>query len=387
MKGDPTKLAFATRAIHAGQPPDPATGAVSMPIYATSTYVQDELGRGKGFDYARSVNPTRSALETNVASLEGGRVGLAFASGMAAIATLMTSVRAEEHVVLSRNVYGGTYRFMTRVLDRYNVRSSWVDTTDIDAVERAIEEKTRLIFVESPTNPMMEVSDIAAIAQLGRDRGVKVAVDNTFMTPYFQLPLALGADHVVHSTTKYLNGHSDSIGGVLVSSDEEDGEWFRFVQKSEGAILSPFDSFLTLRGLKTLAVRMEQHEKNARELALFLSEHPRVKSVLYPGLAEFPGHDLQQQQARGFGAMISIELASAADAKGLLDALEVWSLAESLGGVESLACHPATMTHASVPEKERRRLGISDGLVRLSVGIESGQDLRDDLDRALARLG
>ncbi len=355
-----------------------------MPIYQTSTYVFDAFGSNKGYDYARSRNPTRSALEENLAALEGGVAGHAFASGMAAIATLLTLVRSDEHAVFSRNVYGGTFRFVTQVLDRYRIDADWVDTSDLGAVERALRPDTRLVFIESPTNPMMEIADIAAIADLAHKVGARVAVDNTFLSPFLQRPLELGADIVMHSTTKFLNGHSDSIGGALISGTEEDAEWFAFVQKSEGAILSPFDSFLTLRGIKTLPVRMERHERNARALASFLDDHPRVERVLYPGLPDFPGHELQKRQASGFGAMISFEVGGLERARALLDRVEVMSLAESLGGVETLISHPASMTHASVPKARRDALGITDGLVRISVGIEDLDDLTEDLDQALA---
>ncbi len=386
MKGDPSKLGFSTRAIHAGQAPDPATGSVTMPIYQTSTYVHDEMGHHKGYEYARVQNPTRAALEANVAALEGGVAGHAFASGMSAIAALLTLVQAGEHVVCSQNVYGGTYRFFHHVLERYGLSFSWVDSTDLDAVEAAMTASTRLVYIETPTNPMIEVSDIAAIAGIAHERGARMAVDNTFLSPYFQRPLELGADAVVHSTTKFLNGHSDSIGGALVTAREDDAEWFAFVQKSEGAILGPFDSFLVLRGLKTLAVRMERHEVNGRAVAEFLNEHPKVRSVLYPGLPDHPGHEVQKRQASGFGALISFDLGSQAAAKTVLDRLEVLSLAESLGGVETLISHPATMTHASVPAERRAELGIGDGLVRVSVGIEDSADLIADLERALAAL-
>lgn len=384
MKGDPRRRRFSTRAIHAGNPPEATTGAVAVPIFQTSTYVFDRFGENKGYDYARTRNPTRSALEENLAALEGGVAGHAFASGMSAIAALLTLVRSDERVVFSRNVYGGTYRFVTQVMDRYRLDDVWVDTTDLDEVEKAITSETRLVFLESPTNPMMEVSDIAAISELAHAAGAKVAVDNTFLSPYLQQPLDLGADVVMHSTTKFLNGHSDSIGGALVSKHRDDAEWFHFVQKSEGAILSPFDSFLTLRGIKTLAVRMDRHERNARQIATFLSEHPKVERVLYPGLPDHPGHELQKRQASGFGAMISFDLGTLERARALLDGVEVMSLAESLGGVETLICHPATMTHASVPAERRAELGIGDGLVRVSVGIEDVEDLIDDLDAALS---
>lgn len=328
-------------------------------------------------------NPTRFALEENLAAIEGGATGHAFASGMSAIATLMTMVKSGEHVVFSRNVYGGTFRFMTQVLDRYGVESSWVDSTDLDNVRAALRPATKMLYVETPTNPMMEVTDLAAAAELAHSNGLLLAVDNTFMSPYFQRPLELGADVVVHSTTKFLNGHSDSIGGALVAKSAEVGEWFYFVQKSEGAILSPFDSFLVLRGIKTLGVRMERHEANTRALVDLLVEHPKVGEVFYPGLAAHPGHEAQKRQASGFGALVAFELGSYEAAKRFLDAVEVLSLAESLGGVETLTCHPASMTHASVPAERRAELGISDGLVRISVGIEDLDDLAADVAQAL----
>ena len=386
MKGDPNKSGFSTRAIHAGQTPDPTTGSVTVPIYQTSTYVQDELGQHKGYEYARVQNPTREALEDNVASLENGLAGHAFASGMAAISTLLTLTRTGDHVVCSQNVYGGTYRFFSQILERYGLRFSWIDSTDLDAVDSAMSEETRMVYVETPTNPMMEVTDIAAVADIAHERGAVLAVDNTFMSPRFQRPLELGADIVIHSTTKFLNGHSDSIGGVLVSSRAKDAEWFAFVQKSVGAILSPFDSFLVLRGLKTLAVRMERHESSGRAVADFLNGHAKVKSVLYPGLPSHPGYQVQSRQATGYGALITFDLGGYDAAKTLLDNLAVMSLAESLGGVETLISHPASMTHASVPPEKREELGITDGVVRVSVGLEDLEDLVADLDSALAKI-
>jgi len=384
VKGDPKNLGFATRAIHAGQAPDPRTGAVAVPIYQTSTYVQKGLGEPAEFEYARVQNPTRTALEENIAALEGGVSGHALASGMAAISCLMTLLKTGDHAVVSRNVYGGTYRYFTRMLEPLGLSFSWVDTTDLAAVEAAITPRTRIVFLETPTNPVMDICDIAAIAGIAHRRGAWVAVDNTFLSPYLQRPLELGADFVVHSTTKFLNGHSDSIGGVLVSAHREQGDWFAFVQKAEGAILSPFDSFLILRGIKTLPVRMDRHESNARQVVDFLVRQPKVRKVLYPGLPEHPGHEIQKRQASGFGGMISIEMGSYANAKAMLDRMRVMSFAESLGGVESLISHPASMTHASVPAEQRAALGLTDGMVRLSVGIENAEDLLADLDQALA---
>jgi len=386
LKGDPSKLGFSTRAVHAGQPPDPTTGSVAVPIYQTSTYVMDELGKHKGFEYARVQNPTRTALEDNVASLESGISGHAFASGMAAISAILTLVEAGDHVVATHNVYGGTYRLFTQILERYDLSFSWVDTSDLAQIESAMTEKTKLLFLETPTNPMMGVTDIAAASEIAHARGALVAVDNTFMSPYFQRPLELGADIVVHSATKFLNGHSDSLGGVLAVANEKEAEWFAFVQKSAGAVLSPFDSFLVLRGIKTLPVRMERHESSGRAVAAFLAAHDKVTRVLYPGLPEHSGHKIQQRQAGGFGALISFDLGSHEGAKVFLDGLEVMSLAESLGGVETLISQPATMTHASVPPEARAELGITDGLVRVSVGLEDADDLIADLTQALSRV-
>jgi cystathionine beta-lyase/cystathionine gamma-synthase len=386
MKGDPKDLGFSTRAIHAGQPPDPTTGSVSVPIYQTSTYVQEELGKNKGFEYARVQNPTRQALEENIASLEGGLSGHAFASGMSAISTLLTLVKAGEHVVCSQNVYGGTYRYFSQILENYDLHFSWVDSSDLDAIRGAMRDNTRMVYIETPTNPMMEITDIAGAAEIAHSGEALLAVDNTFLSPRFQRPLELGADVVIHSTTKFLNGHSDSLGGALVASRAEDSEWFAFVQKSAGAILSPFDSFLVLRGLKTLAVRMERHEASGRAVAEFLDQHPRVRRVLYPGLPSHPGHELQKRQASGFGALITFDLGTYAAAKSMLDNLQVMSLAESLGGVETLISHPASMTHASVPAKDRERLGMTEGVVRVSVGIEDLEDLIADLEAALGKI-
>jgi cystathionine beta-lyase/cystathionine gamma-synthase len=383
LKGNPQKLGFATRAIHAGQPPEPTTGAVAVPIFQTSTYVQPALGEGTGYEYARVQNPTRGALEENLAQLEGGISGHAFASGMAAISCLMTLMKAGDHVVVSRNVYGGVFRLFNQVLARYELSFSWVDGTDLGNIEAAMRPETRMVYIETPTNPVMDITDIAGAARIAHDRNALVAVDNTFLSPYLQLPLALGADVVVHSTTKFLNGHSDSIGGALIAARREEAEWFAFIQKSAGAILSPFDSFLVMRGIKTLAIRMDRHEQNARQIVSLLAGHPKVTQVLYPGLPDHPGHEIQKRQASGFGSMITIEMGSYEAAKRLLDRVQVISLAESLGGVESLISHPASMTHASVPPERRVELGLTDSMVRLSVGIEDVQDLLDDLTQAL----
>jgi cystathionine beta-lyase/cystathionine gamma-synthase len=386
LKADPRNFGFSTRAVHAGQKPDPRTGSVTVPIYQTSTYVQEHLGEAVHYEYARVQNPTREALEEQVMVLEGGVSGHAFASGMAAISCLMTIVQAGDHVVVSRNVYGGTFRYFTRILERYGLTFSWIDTTDLAAVEAAIRPETKMVYIETPTNPVMDITDIAAVAGIAHAHGARVAVDNTFLTPYLQRPLALGADFVVHSATKFLNGHSDSICGVLVASTKEDADWFALVQKSSGAILSPFDCFLVMRGIKTLVVRMDRHERNARRIVEYLIEHPKVKRVLYPGLPDHPGHEIQKRQASGFGSMITIELGSFEAAKKMLDAMQVMSFAESLGGVESLISHPASMTHASIPAERRAELGLTDGMVRISVGIENIEDLLADLDQALAKV-
>ena len=383
MKKD-AKHGFATRAIHDGQEAEPLTGAIAVPIYATSTYLQDELGKPRqGYEYARVTNPTRDRLETNLASLEGGSSAHVFASGMAAINALCTTLKAGDHVVCSDNVYGGVPRLFNQVLSNYGLEFSYVNTSDLNAVERGIRRNTRFVYVETPTNPLMTLSDIAAISRIAHRREVQVVVDNTFMSPYFQQPIALGADMVIHSTTKFLNGHSDGLGGVIVCTRPEHAEAFRFIQKSAGAILSPFECFLVLRGVKTLAVRMEQHEKNGRAVAQFLNAHRKVEKVFYPGLPEHPQHELAKKQMSGFGALITFETGSLKRAKRLLSQVRVCSLGESLGGVETLISHPATMTHAALGDKGRKAIGITDGLVRISVGIENIDDILADLDAAL----
>lgn len=376
-------MGFSTIAIHAGNEPDSATGAVSVPIYQTSTYAQEGLGKHKGYEYARTQNPTRSALERNIAALEGARFGFAFASGMAAIDAVLKLVRTGDHVILGNNTYGGTFRLFSRVLANYGIEFSLADTSDLQAVESEFRRNTKLVFVETPTNPIMTVTDLAAISELSHSRGAKVVCDNTFLSPYFQRPIEHGVDIVVHSTTKYLNGHSDSVGGFVALNDEQDAEWIRFVQNSVGAILSPFDSFLVLRGTKTLAVRMQAHDRNGRAVANFLADHPKVEKVYYPGLASHPQHELAKRQQSGFGGMVSFETGSLEKAKKVLEGVKLCTLGESLGGVETLISHPATMTHASVPEETRRRLGITDGLVRISVGIEDVEDIIEDLNQAL----
>jgi cystathionine beta-lyase/cystathionine gamma-synthase len=379
-------MGFSTTAIHAGQEPEPATGAVTTPIYQTSTYVQEALGRHKGFEYARTHNPTRLALERNLAALEGGREAYCFASGMAAITTTLMLLKAGDHVIVSDNTYGGTYRLFERVLRDFGLEFSYVDTSEAANVERALRAETRMIFVETPTNPIMAIADLEGIGRLARERDLRLVVDNTFMSPYFLRPIEFGADLVVHSTTKYLNGHSDSVGGVIVTTRAEDAERIKFLQNAAGAIISPFDAWLVLRGTKTLALRMRQHDANGRVVANFLAEHPKVRKVYYPGLAQHPQHERAKRQMAGFGGMIAFETGSLAAARAVLDNVRLCALAESLGGVETLISHPATMTHASVPPEERVRLGISDGLVRISVGIEDVEDIIADLDAALQRV-
>jgi cystathionine gamma-lyase/cystathionine beta-lyase/cystathionine gamma-lyase/homocysteine desulfhydrase len=376
-------MGFATTAIHAGNEPDSATGAVSVPIYQTSTYAQEGLGKHKGFEYARTQNPTRLALERNISALENAKFGYAFASGMSAIDATLKLVKAGDHVILGDNTYGGTYRLFSRILTNYGVEFDLADTSDIPSLEKAFKPNTKMVFVETPTNPVMTVTDLRGVSDLAHANGAKVVCDNTFMSPYFQKPIDLGVDIVVHSTTKYLNGHSDSVGGFVALNDEKDAEWIQFVQNSVGAILSPFDSFLVLRGTKTLAIRMETHDKNGRMVANFLTEHPKVQKVYYPGLASHPQHELAARQQSGFGGMVSFETGSLENAKKVLESVKLCTLGESLGGVESLISHPATMTHASVPQESREKLGITDGLVRISVGIEDIEDIIADLDQAL----
>lgn len=379
-------MGFATDAIHAGQEPDPSTGAITTPIYQTSTYVQEELGKHKGFEYARTQNPTRLALERCLATLERGERGFAFGSGMAATTTVTQLLRPRDHVVASNNMYGGTFRLFDQVVSHNGVEFSYVNTSDLAAVEAAFKPNTKLLYVETPTNPSMIISDLRALASLARARGAWLCVDNTFMTPYFQRPIELGAHLVIHSTTKYLNGHSDMVGGAIVSNEPAITERIQFLQNAVGAVPGPFDCWLVLRGLKTLPVRMERHDANARVIAAWLAKHPQVKKVYYPGLPTHPGHELHQRQASGFGGMIAFDTGSLERGATVLKGTRLFALAESLGGVESLISHPATMTHASVPRVEREKAGLTDGLVRISVGIEDLADLQDDLDRALAAL-
>lgn len=376
-------MGFATDAIHAGVRPDPTTGAVMTPIYQTSTYVYESPGRSTGYDYARTINPTRSALEENLRTLEGGRAAYAFASGMAAISAVMTLLKSGDHVVVSHNVYGGTYRLFARVLEDYGLSFSYVDTSKVENVEAALRQNTRMVYVETPTNPIMILTDIARVAGLCRARRLISVVDNTFLTPCFQRPLELGADIVVHSTTKYLNGHSDSVGGAVILARDEHAERIHFVQNSVGAILSPFDSWLVLRGLKTLPMRMRAHDENGAKVARHLEGHPGVVRVLYPGLPSHPQRDLALRQTRGSGGMISFYLKSDEAAARFFKPLRLCALAESLGGVETLICQPSTMTHASVPKEDRQKLGLTDSLVRISVGCEDVEDIIADLELGL----
>ena len=377
---------FATRSIHVGNEPDPSTGAVAPPIFATSTYSQEELGKTKGYDYSRAGNPTRTRLEENLASLEGGVAARVFSSGMAAVSALAGLMRAGEHIVASDNLYGGVTRLFNQVLTNLGLKFTYVDTRDPRNVAKAIRKNTRFIYIETPTNPLMGLTDIAAVSEVAHKRGCEVVVDNTFMSPYFQQPLRLGADIVLHSTTKFLNGHSDGIGGVLVCSRAEQAEKLAFVQKSVGAILSPFECWLVLRGVKTLSVRMRQHDQSGRTIADYLSCHRKVMKVFYPGLKSHPQHELACRQMSGFGGLITFETGSLANAKKLLKRVRVCTLGESLGGVETLISHPASMTHAAIGEKGRKAIGLTDGMVRISVGIEDVEDLIADLDQALAVL-
>lgn len=375
---------FSTVCIHAGQEPDPSTGAIITPIYQTSTYVQEGLGQHKGFEYGRTQNPTRLAVERNIAAIEGGTAAFAFASGMAAIDALLTRLESGDHLVVSDNTYGGTFRLFEKVRRKFGLDFTYVDTSDLGTIDQAITAKTKYLFVETPTNPMLRVTDLPAAADIAHKRGVRVIVDNTFASPYVQQPLALGCDIVVHSTTKFLNGHSDSVGGVVILKHADDIEWMQFVQNAAGAILGPMDSWLILRGTKTLPIRMERTNSNSMAIAEHLAAHPKVKAVIYPGLANHPHHALASRQMKGFGGLMSFDVGSLEAARTMLPRFKLMSLAESLGGVETLISHPAIMTHASVPQERRAALGITDGLIRISVGIEDVDDLKEDLDQALA---
>jgi cystathionine beta-lyase/cystathionine gamma-synthase len=379
-------MGFATDAIHVGQEPEPATGAIVAPIYQTSTYVQEALGKDKGYDYARTNHPNRKALERCVAKLEGGTSAYVFTSGMAAIDSVFRLLRPGDHVVVSEAVYGGVYRLSTQLLVQFGLEFSFVDTSSQEKLAAALRPNTRMIYIETPTNPTMRITDIAATAKLANERRVTLVVDNTFLSPYLQRPIELGAHIVVHSMTKYLNGHSDATGGAVILTRERDAEKIYFIQRSAGAGLAPMDCFLVSRGIKTLAVRMMQHNANGIAVAKFLDTHPKVRKVYYPGLPEHPQHELARRQQRGPGAMLSFDLGSLEAARRLLDHVKLCSLAESLGGVETLISHPALMTHASIPAEVRQRIGITDGLVRISVGIEDVEDLIADLERALEQV-
>ena len=377
---------FATRAIHTGQEADAETGSIAVPIHPTSTYLQQELGKNKGYEYARVSNPTRTRLEENLASLEGGIASRVFGSGMAAINALCAMFKSGDHIVAGHNLYGGVPRLFNQVLVGYGMEFTYVDTSEAENVERAIRRNTRMVYIETPTNPLMALSDIRAISDVCRKKKIELVVDNTFMSPYFQQPIALGADMVVHSTTKFLNGHSDGLGGVVICTRPDQAEQLAFVQKTAGAILSPFECWLVLRGVKTLAVRMELHDRSGRIVADFLSRHRKVKQVFYPGLPDHPQYDLAREQMTGFGSMITFETGSLSNAKKMLKNVRLCSLAESLGGVETLISHPATMTHAALGEKGRKAIGLTDGMVRLSVGIEDVDDILADLDQALTTI-
>jgi cystathionine beta-lyase/cystathionine gamma-synthase len=374
---------YATLAVHAGQHPDPQTGAVNVPLYLSSTFELVGIGADRGWDYSRAGNPTRDRLEAAVAALEGGTSGHAFTTGMAAITALVAMLRSGDHVVCSRDVYAGTVRLFDQIVSGYGIQIEYVDSSDLAAVEKAMKPNTKLVHIETPSNPLMVLTDIAGVVKIAHARGVEVSVDNTFLSPALQSPIALGADIVMHSTTKYLNGHSDGLGGVLIGSKSEHKERFGFVQKAAGAVMSPFECFLVLRGIKTLPVRIKQHEENGRAVAEYLSTHPKVSKLAYPGLKSHPQYNLAAKQQRGFGSMMSFELKSRAEAERFLKAIKIFLNAESLGGVESLASHSATTTHGSVSEEVRQKMGINEGRIRLSIGIEDKEDLIADLDQAL----
>jgi len=375
---------YSTLAVHAGQHPDPLTGAVNVPVYLSSTFELTGIGTDRGWDYSRAGNPTRDRLEAALAALEGGSSGHAFTSGMAAISALVAMLRAGDHIVCSSDVYAGTVRLFDQIVSGYGIEIEYVDTSDLKAVETAIKPNTKLVHIETPSNPLMVLTDIAAVSRIARARGVEVSVDNTFMSPVLQSPLELGADIVMHSTTKYLNGHSDGLGGALIGSKPEHKDRFLLVQKAAGAVMSPFECFLVLRGIKTLPLRIRQHEENGRAVAEFLAKHPKISKLAYPGLKTHPQYDLAVKQQKGFGSMMSFELKSRDEAARFLKAVKIFLNAESLGGVESLASHSATTTHGSVSEETRQRMGINEGRMRLSVGIEDKEDLIADLDQALA---
>ncbi|HEY5125531.1 MAG TPA: PLP-dependent aspartate aminotransferase family protein [Ignavibacteria bacterium] len=380
------KYRFETKAIHAGQEPEEITGSVNTPIFQTATYSNKKLGKTKGFDYGRTINPTRIALERNLAELENGKYGFCFSSGMAAIHSVITMFKPGDHIICSDNVYGGTYRLFDQIIKDYGVEFTFVNSSDIKEIEFAINAYTALIYVETPTNPMLGITDLKAVACLGKEKKILTCVDNTFMSPYFQNPLDFGIDIVVHSSTKYINGHSDLIGGCVITSDDIIAEKIKFIQNSIGAVPSPLDCFLILRSTKTLAQRMKAHNENAIAICRVFEKNKKIKKIYYPGLKSHPQHKLAKKQMRGFGGIISIELGSFAKAKIFCESLKIFQLAESLGGVESLVCHPVSMTHGSIPKKLREKTGLTDGLVRLSVGIENKKDLSEDIEKALKNI-
>lgn len=376
-------MGFQTDAVHAGQTPEPLSGAITTPIYQTSTYHQDELGKHKGYEYGRTHNPTREAMEKNIAALEKGKYGIAYSSGLASVQALMGLLKQGDHVVVSNNVYGGTYRQLELNMTNYGLSFSWVDTSDLKNIENAIRENTKMVYIETPTNPMLNLTDIKGTTEIAKKHNLISVVDNTFMSPYFQNPLLLGADIVLHSTTKYLNGHCDVVGGILITNDEKIHERLRYLQNAIGSVPSPFDCWLTLRSTKTLALRMKQHNENAMKIAEYLENQNYAEKVIYPGLKSHPQHELAKKQMSGFGGMISVDFGTFEKAKKVLNGVKIFALAESLGGVESLICHPASMTHAAVPKKERDKIGLTDSLVRFSVGIEDVEDLIADIENAL----
>ncbi|MDZ4713156.1 MAG: PLP-dependent aspartate aminotransferase family protein [bacterium] len=379
-------MKFATKQIHAGQHPEETTGAVITPIFQTSTYSNKKLGDSKGHDYGRTINPTRTALEQNLAALENGKYGFCFSSGMAAVQTLITLFKPGDHIICTNNVYGGTYRLFEQVIKNFGLEFSYVDTSSFDELQKAVKDNTKLIYVETPTNPMLNITDLKMLAELAKSKDIVTCVDNTFMSPYFQNPLDFGIDVVLHSTTKYINGHSDVIGGCLVTSDDKLAERFKFLQNGAGAVPGPFDCWLILRSTKTLAQRMKAHNENALAICEVLSKEKKIEKILYPGLQSHPQYELAKSQMRGFGGIISLELGSYDKAVAFCNALEIFQIAESLGGVESLVCHPVSMTHASVPKELREKFGLTEGLVRLSVGIEDIDDLTEDIKKALSKL-
>jgi cystathionine beta-lyase/cystathionine gamma-synthase len=377
-------MKFATKQIHAGQHPEETTGAVITPIFQTSTYSNEKLGESKGYDYGRTINPTRVALEKNLAALENGKYGFCFSSGMASVQAVITLFRPGDHVICTNNVYGGTYRLFEQIIKNYGLEFSYVNTSDLNETAKAIKENTKFIYIETPTNPMLNITDLNALSKIAKEKNIITCVDNTFMSPYFQNPLDFGVDVVLHSSTKYINGHSDVIGGCLITSDDSIAEKLKFIQNSIGAVPAPFDCWLIMRSTKTLAQRMKAHNENATSICDSLAGEKKIVKIYYPGLESHPQHKLAKSQMRGFGGIISMELGSYDKAVSFCNALEIFQIAESLGGVESLVCHPVSMTHASVPKELRDKFGLTDGLVRLSVGIEDKEDLINDIERALA---